>query len=1023
MIVVDAYDEAPLAVQTRLADRLERLPTEKVSLMVTLRPTVAEESPRKFCDICGRGKPPDDSPPLKLYHRCEICDIDICSECRAKDKCCENREHTLEEPDEVRMRIEPSQDDIRKYVEKELETELRLGKSKHNNSTMTKSSFGTTRLGRICQRRPDLKGKIIDAVVWKAAGMFTLAGLYMQTLKACINEEQVEDALDDPPKGYDGFYERNMLRITEESGNSGDSALARKTLEWVVHAYRPLSLKELRDALAVDLNKAGVREAAKPDKATILEATAGMIEIDSDEKSVRLRHRTAQEYFDKSRHRWFATASASLTLVSLHYISLGELTKPCGGINEDKHFDARRKSYPLLDYAYPYWGDHAREAGLHSETQAAILQYVRDPDKIAAWTQAAWYLRSAERAEWDIRKGANALHVCAWFGLTNVVSRLLEEGLDINAADPTYKQTPLMYACRRGQSATVAKLLESGADVNHYSQRDNVALFEAIDSGTIGTVNLLLSNRYLDVNARHRSYYNRTALMLAAQGGMLEIVDALLHRPGTKLDEKDLDGNTALSLATVAGQSKIVATLMEHEGLGINSQNSLGSTTLILVATASGQCKDTLAMIDIATDLLKQGAKTSIKDHEGGTAILRAVDAGNEAMVQLLLDYNADIHVRDYLNRGLLHSAAIDGYDGIVQLLLERGLEVDAQDQNGKTPLHDAGRSGNHKVASQLLNSGADQSIKDEQGRTPWTVAWQYGHLNVMRILDGEDIIEEKIEQDAYPQVRSLPLWSLVNLGYEQGVKELIDTKPNEIYFCDPDMGNTALHCAINANNPTILTLLLCAGLSPDARNDYHRTPLHLAAIAGHANLLIILLDHHAKCDEKDRWLQTPLGIAYNNRHLECAAILVEAGAVPASPNMIQLLFFASIELGRLPAVTKLIELGADLSSKNVLGQTALQMAKEAGRDEIIQVLRANKSVFWSPRVRSSITEVEEEEGEAVEKKMAMLSMKDSPFYKPEVWNEEGSEDEETVIADTTVTPVFHAEASERRVQILESAV
>ena len=1011
MIVVDAYDEAPLAVQTRLADRLEGLPTEKVSLMVTLRPTVAEESPRKFCDICGRGKPIDDSPPLKLYHRCETCDIDICSECRAKDKYCADREHKLEEPDEVRMRIEPSRDDIWKYVEKELETELRLGKSKHNNSTMTKSSFGTTRLGRICQRRPDLKEKIIAAVVEKADSMFTLADLYMQTLKACIEEEQVEDALDDPPEGYDGFYERNMLRITTESENPRDSALARKTLEWVVHAYRPLSLEELRVALAVDLNKAAVREAAKPDKATILEATAGMIIIDPDEKSVRLNHRTAQEYFDKSRDRWFKNPSASLTRVLLYYMSLGDLTKPCGGIDEDKHFDARRKSYPLLEYAYPYWGDHASEAGLDSETQAAILQYVRDPDKIAAWTQATWYLRSAERAEWDIRKGANALHVCAWFGLTNVVSRLLEEGLDINATDPTYKQTPLMYACRRGQSATVAKLVESGADINHYSERDSVALFEAIDSGVMETINLLLSNRYLDVNARHRD--NRRALMLAAQGGMLEIVDALLHRPGTKLDEKDSDGNTALSLATVAGQSQIVATLTKHQGLGINSQNSLGSTALILVATASGRSKDALAMIDIATDLLKQGAKTSAKDHEGGTAILRAVDAGSEAMVQLLLDYNADIHVRDDLNRGLLHSAAIGGHDRMVQLLLEKGLEVDAQDQNGKTPLHDAGRRGNHKVASQLLNSGANQSIKDKHGRTPWTVAWQHGHLNVMRILDGEDIIEGKIEQHSYPQARSLPIWSLVNLGFEQGVKEMIDAKPNEIYFCDPDMGNTALHCAINANNPTILTLLLRAGLSPDARNDYHRTPLHLAAMAGHANLLAILLDHHAKYDEKDRWLQTPLGIAYKNHHLECAVILVEAGTVPAR-NMIQILFFASIQLGRLTAVNKLIELRADLSSKNTLGQTALQVAKEAGRDKIVQVLRANKSICWS--------EAEEEEDEAAEK-MAMLSMKNSPFHKPEVWDEEENEDKETVVANTTVTPVFHARASERRVRVFESAV
>ena len=1028
MIVVDAYDEASPAVKDRLADRLVSLSTEKVSLMITSRPIEEEPGLEEtvFCDFCGRGRPTDDIPPLpplKIYHHCEICEIDICPSCWAKDLYCKDRKHILKEPDEVRMSIEPSQDDIKLYVQKELELELRLGNSKHNNSAITKSSFGTTRLGRICRRRPDLQDKIIPTVVTNANSMFTLAGLYMQTLRACISEGEVEDALDNPPEGYDGFYERNMLRITEESENTRASTLARKTLEWVVHAYRPLSLGELKDALAVDLTKAGFRKAARPDKATILEVTAGMITIDLDEKHVRLNHRTAQEYFDKTRDRWFATASANLTLVSLHYMSLGELTKPCDGIYEDKDFDARLKTYPLLEYAYIYWGDHVYEVGPHSEIFAAVLNYVSDTDKIGAWTQAAWYLRSPERAEWDIRKGANALHVCAWFGLTDIVSRLLDEGLDVNAADPTYRQTPLMYACRRGQSATVAKLLQRGADVNQYSQRDSVALFEAVDNGAIKTVELLLSHKDLDVNTIHPRRYNRTILMVAALNGNLPIVNAVLDRRDVNVDQKDLEGNTVLSLATVAGHSDIVTTLLEQKGVDINSQNSLGSTALIFAVTAKGGRKEIVDKMLIATLLLEQGAKSSIKDREGGgTALLRAVDVGNEAMVKLLLDYNADIEIQDDLNRGLLHSASIDGHEGIVQLLLEKGLDINAQDLGGKTPLHDTGRNGNYKVAKLLLDSGADQSIKDKYGRTPWTVAWQYGNLMVMRTLDGEHAIEEKINQDSYPQVHSLPIWSLANLGFEQEVKNMIASKQNEIYFCDPDMGNTAIHCAINANNPTILTLLLRAGLSPDSLNDYYRTPTHLAAIAGHANLLTILLHHHAKCDEKDKWLETPLEIAHQNRHLDCAVILIEAGAVPTSPNMIQRLFFTSIELGRLNAVSKLTEMGADLSVKNVLGQTALQMAKEAGRGEIVQVLRANKSVFRSPRVGSDVTEVEEEE-EAELEKMAVSSMKESPFHRPEVWNEEESEDEETVVAGKARPLVVRARPSDRRVRILEPAV
>ena len=1029
MIVVDAYDEASPVVKDRLADRLISLPTEKASLMITSRPI--EDEPdlegTVFCDKCGRGRPTNDVPapaPLKIYHHCEICDIDICSICRAKDVYCQDRQHILTEPDEVRMSIEPSQNDIKRYVQKELETELRLGNSKHTTSTSSKSSFGTTRLGRICRRCPDLQERIIPTVVMNANSMFTLAGLYMQTLRGCISEGEVEDALDDPPEGYAGFYERNMLRIIEESDNPRASKLAQRILEWVVHAHRPLSLAELRDALAVDLKKPGLRKAARPDKATILEVTAGMIVVDIDEKSVRLNHRTAQEYFDGTRDRWFATALADMTRVSLHYMSLEELAKPCEGIYEDRDFDARKKAYPLLEYAYVYWGDHAYEAGPHLETQEAILAYVSDTSKIAAWTQAVWYLYSTERAEWDIRKGANALHVCVWFGLTDVVSKLLDKGLDVNSADPNYRQTPLMYACRRGQSATVAKLLECGADVNQYSQRDSVALFEAIDNGSIEVVKLLLSHQELDANAIHPRRYNRTALMLAAVSGKTEILNALLDRPGIKVDRKDLEGNTALSLATIAGHSDIVASLLEHEDVNIDSQTDLGSTALMFAVTAKGGRKETVDKVLIATLLLDKGADSSIKDREGGgTALLRAVDAGSRTMVRLLLDYNAKVDIHDDLNRGLLHSAALNtsGDTGIIQLLLEKGLNVNAQDQNGKTPLHDASRIGNHDVAKLLLDSGADQFIKDKFGRAPRTVAWQYGNLKVMRILDGQELLKKKIEQDFYPEVHSLPMWALANLGFEQEVKNTITTKPSEIYFCDPDIGNTAVHCAINSNNPTILTLLLRAGLSPDSLNDYHRTPLHLAAIAGHTNLLKTLLDHHAKCDEKDRFLETPLQIAHQYRYFECAVILIEAGAIPANLNMIQRLFFASVEFGRLAAVAKLIEHGADLSVKNVLGQTALQIAKETGRDEIVQLLRANKSVFRSPRVGSDITE-QEEEDESEEEKMAMLSMKESPFHKPEVWNEEESEDEGTMVVDAPKRVVVRAETSERRVRIMEPA-
>ena len=122
--------------------------------------------------------------------------------------------------------------------------------------------------------------------------------------------------------------------------------------------------------------------------------------------------------------------------------------------------------------------------------------------------------------------------------------------------------------------------------------------------------------------------------------------------------------------------------------------------------------------------------------------------------------------------------------------------------------------------------------------------------------------------------------------------------------------------------------------------------------------------------------------------------------------------------------MSNLVELGADLSVKNVLGQTALQVAKESGKGEIVQVLRTNKSVFRSPRVGSDVTEVEEDGEEGAAEAMAMFSMKESPFHRPEVWNEEEeSEYEGTVVADRPAASATRRGTSERRVRVLEPAV
>ena len=989
VIVVDALDEASSAIAPRLLDLLHRLPKDKSSVMITSqRP---EDGPRNTiqiqCDICQKH-------PLEVYFQCLTCNggyFYICQSCRIKGAHCKDSDHELTEPPEVLVDVEPSEAAIRLYVQAALEAELKLGASAPGDNHV--STFGTTPLGRLMRNQPSLKDEILTSVVANADNTYVLAGLYLSSLANLgLSEAEILAMLKTPPEGYSQLYEQHMKRI--QAAGIGDpfghaSSLGTRILSWVVCTKRPLSLAELQDALAVDLKKPDFDPAARYDKATIIAVTAGLVTIDNNGKNgnetVRLNHQTAQQYFDENRERWFPNASAEIAKTALHYLSLKPLSEPCKNEWEDKDFQMRKVDYPFLEYAYEYWGTHAAEASSDPAVQAAVMQYVSDSKKIAASIQATWYLKSDATADWDVRKGANGLHVCAWFGLTNAISSLLDQGLDVGSKDPKYAQTPLMYACRRGHAATVATLLHRGADVNAYSNRGGSAIFEAVGANHVEALKVLLAGPNTDVNAPHLSRSGVSPLILAAQEGYYEIVNALLDHERLEINFKDMNGNTALFHAIQTEHTEIAECVLDRKdkSLDLNCQNLLGRTALILAAT-KGQN-------DMVDQLLNQGADPSIKDQEGGgTAILRAINEGHISTMETMLMHNVDVHCLDDKDRGLLHGAAVGGHDEIVYLLLDKGLDPNARDKRGVTPLHDAARNGRFTTAQILLDNGATFWLKDSSGRTPWTVAWQNGQTSILKVLERKSPYKSTEQElsGQYPNAGELPIWSLALLGKKDVVTKALSTRRNEIFFLDPDTSNTALHCAVLANHPEIVSMLLRVGMSVNATNDYFRTPLHMAALNGDLEIMKLLLNERLTdeivVNAKDKWGTSALLISYSNRHIECSLLLIEDGAtIPDSKQtMKQSLFFFAIEFGRLQAVIELVNMGADVQVKNVLGLTGFQMAQDGGKADIENYLRKNKSVW----VNGSEIVGEEEE----EVTMASMTLRASPFHRPEIWEEDG---------------------------------
>ena len=989
---MDALDEAEARVKTELLGHLYTLVGKKTSVMMTSqRPE--DSTYLSQCNGCQQEA-------LKVYYRCPICDggfYYLCQECIDKDIHCRDEEHELLELRTVSVDIEPSADEVRNYVIAELEAEQELGFSHEDNYS---STLGTTPLGRLLKSQPGLKTDILDSVVAKANGMYALAGLYMNSLRSFgLSEAEILEMLESAPEGYQGFYEQYMQRIC--AGRYDDpythaASPGRRILSWVACAKRHLSLSELQDALAVNLKKQkpGIfNPAARYDKATIVSATAGLVTVDNDgmsgNEAVRLNHFSAQQYFDEHRERWFPQISAEITKVALHYLSIKQLSEPCGNDWEDKHFEMRKIDYPFLEYAYEYWGDHAAEASSDLSAQITVMQFLSDPNKIAAFIQAAWYLRSDATAEWDIRKGANGLHVAAWFGITYAVSTLVGQGLDVNSIDPKYAQTALMYACRRGQTAMVAMLLERGADMNMYSTRGCSAIHEAVSGNNLGALELLLRNSKTNVNALHHKKSGMTPLAIAVKESDPDIAMALVNHDSVDINLKDLKCRTALSHAIEHGRVEVALYILNRHniGLDLNSRDWKGYTALISAAESG--------MVDLVDSLLNEGADPSVRDSQGGgTAILRATDEGHLSIVKIMLDRGVDINCLDDERRGLLHAAALGGWNDIVKLLLDRGLNPNLSDAKGRIPLHDASRMDHLTTVQLLLDHGATLWLKDRSGRIPWTVAWQNGHERVLEVLGSMEPYEPT-EQDLageYPNAAKLPVWSLARLGMEQLVAQAIAEKRDRSFSLDPDSGNTALHWAVRSQELEIVKMLVSVGMSASAKNDYLQTPLHLAASGSSLEIVKSLLESDSTDEEVvtsgDKWCTPPIEYAYDHGNFKCCLLFIKAGATipPSNQARKQFYFFLAVEYGDLDAVINLVNMGADIQAKNVLGMTGIQLAQAGGKKEIEKFLRKEKS-FWVDGLDSETAR----EGEMV----ASLSLKQSPFHKPEIWDEEEKEEED----------------------------
>ncbi|MCY4329486.1 MAG: ankyrin repeat domain-containing protein [Endozoicomonadaceae bacterium] len=217
----------------------------------------------------------------------------------------------------------------------------------------------------------------------------------------------------------------------------------------------------------------------------------------------------------------------------------------------------------------------------------------------------------------------------------------------------------LMQACYNHDDDIVRVLLKAkDIDIHTTNKYGQTPFTEACATSQTKILELLKDVEGLDPNETDR--FRQTGLMLACKKGHADTISTLLTIKGINLNRKDLRGDTALILAAREGQSKAVTELLKAEGIDVNSQNIFGHTALIIAC----QNHD----INTAKKLLSfQGIDINVQNEQGDTALIIASQLGDQKMVDLLIEYKADVNIKNKLDKTATDIAVEQNFTNIVE--------------------------------------------------------------------------------------------------------------------------------------------------------------------------------------------------------------------------------------------------------------------------------------------------------------------------------------------------------------------
>ena len=274
-------------------------------------------------------------------------------------------------------------------------------------------------------------------------------------------------------------------------------------------------------------------------------------------------------------------------------------------------------------------------------------------------------------------------------------------------------EDPLYTAADGGDKLMAALLLDKGANIESKGVSPcPTALIAASQNNNVSMMKLLLTR---GANIEARTEWNDSALTCALNHGCRDAVTLLLEH-GAKLAGDDQYEQRLLQSAAHGGVISVLEKMLQR---GIDPNMRQGSP--LYWAIERGHTE--------AVKLLVQyGANVEQKDESGKTPLIYASDRKDTKMIEVLLEWKADIN-GSYDAPTVLHHAVARSLFALAEFLLQKGADVDFRYEDGRSILSEmvSNHSGDpRKGVIWLLENGADINSKDKEGMPPawWALLW-----------------------------------------------------------------------------------------------------------------------------------------------------------------------------------------------------------------------------------------------------------------------------------------------------------